>query len=1594
MPTTEKYDGDMSHMITAMANTDAIGFYPKPIMTDCVNNGYRVSCPFSGIKGFEIRYGVIPWYQINTMRVKFVDEFFVELENINALHNLLNILMNLANQGYVHVSGLGYFFIPDPNGRPNQLIFREKITTRRKTRIGWPTNISGNPIVIPKGYSITDDCVIDYELQTFDCEVREGIPGITATNLNWLDSGCFTIRLKFEAGVTQYYYYPYRYDDEGGRQQYNFLYDYTIALKQEGRSSFGRKLYLNFNHPPGIVWLHGGNPPDWDGGGKFSINGQEISSFLFPDGWEHGGDVEVCVGGTCYKRGTRELSDSNIYEAEYCIESVDVDLKPFLDKMEIWGNGVWAGALGIYNPDYESARVLPRADEIEEYNGELALTLDAKPAPFNYQNEQDEEVIKSSLTNLEQGAMKRIWEAETIPADFKWAIENTPGSTGDNWNVLIPHFSSGDLKNVPVEEIVYRSILVLSNDIASSGLWHINDGVPDTIEINPPGTITYDWGPALLPSDWIGCQNIPEDYRCPYFYWTENYSGGQIGDLDWWLFGAGSRRTWGERFVLAMIYGVRSELYPGIMLSKPSWQEVFWEGLWGETAPVDKMRMDYINHISDGKPIRLEDEIAMAFLPHVGAAANAVGSVTSDIWSVLMIPEQLIVAGMNHLGISSDYEPIYKKYKDRGESPKVAEYHALSESWENAAGLMVAPTFILSFSPGEWVQAARKLKEGATNVAELVADRNVRSVISKKLTMEQRFHNIAALKNTGVIGVFSTMVNTMKQLVEEANGAIRASQKMQIIFVNTVKSFEKKVDLQKAVTIALKGKDEKDKLAMLRRVAEKYKEDFRGVEADYTHIINYFDELMKTRRTAYEKIRETTQYAFENGLPNPYIPSFGYFAKWHEANNRFLELKPEFKHARKIDTLNGANADSIPEILIQESWLDDPPNVKQAKIDMENGGGSQNWMRAKRYFMAHQYKSLVNAELKSNLFRKMKDIDGDVINDYIKYVKTKEPLELPEFSKEIDVVIRGVGPLDHLLNARAYILEHIFRSQLAAKFNIKKTDDFLLNYGNELVRLKTEARKAHEMAIEIRENGKAAEQYLVVQWETYKKRLQHEMTALRAGDTVGTLKQLTDAAVASNAEVARGWTLLRQANEEVSVFGGKDEWLPQPMGRDATIKEMSLLGYEQKTQEIVGDLYPKMGEGMRVGVVGGRNVPVAKGVGEFIGSLRPCTIVSGGCSGADAIGEAVADHYGIPKLIFPAKWKEYKKASKRGDLSEHEFKVAGLVRNTTIAEKSEVVVVIASSLMESKGTYDTFSKALSMNKPVYFWDTSGHMKTGWIDPKHPFWPSSKGALPSVVSKYEKDFAPNDTQVVNIMRGSDFYGTTFGNPYKIGTDGNRAEVIKKYKEKILPKLMKTEAWQHLMVKWVYGGGVKLACCCAPKPCHGDVIAEAMRQSITEGWEPNPGLLNSFGYKHPQPSGVVKTTQPLPAPAKWPDDGKWTSNVNLLHNKELKREQMVQETLEEDLERLVRREEEFVLSDGHKTEGVIKDEAGYVRPYGKLESIGDIIHGDVTETMFYPKPKSSYLIRYDDLFYYGQWMKAKQSMERKAANDARYRLRSGE
>jgi hypothetical protein len=83
----------------------------------------------------------------------------------------------------------------------------------------------------------------------------------------------------------------------------------------------------------------------------------------------------------------------------------------------------------------------------------------------------------------------------------------------------------------------------------------------------------------------------------------------------------------------------------------------------------------------------------------------------------------------------------------------------------------------------------------------------------------------------------------------------------------------------------------------------------------------------------------------------------------------------------------------------------------------------------------------------------------------------------------------------------------------------------------------------------------------------------------------------------------------------------------------------------------------------------------------------------------------------------------------------------------------------------------------------------------------------------------------DTTVVNKHREAyDVYigrGSIWGNPYRIGVDGDREEVIRKFKVYLLSNT-------ELMKRLPELRGHRLGCFCKPQACHGDVLVELIER----------------------------------------------------------------------------------------------------------------------------------------------------------------------
>lgn len=106
----------------------------------------------------------------------------------------------------------------------------------------------------------------------------------------------------------------------------------------------------------------------------------------------------------------------------------------------------------------------------------------------------------------------------------------------------------------------------------------------------------------------------------------------------------------------------------------------------------------------------------------------------------------------------------------------------------------------------------------------------------------------------------------------------------------------------------------------------------------------------------------------------------------------------------------------------------------------------------------------------------------------------------------------------------------------------------------------------------------------------------------------------------------------------------------------------------------------------------------------------------------------------------------------------------------------------------------------------------------------------------VVNKHHRPYeVPDEAPVFNVMRP-----TIFGNPYIIGRDGVRTQVVHKYRRWLWSNISQSTLAQraHLqaldqLVAIARTGDLVLECCCAPRLCHADIIKAAIEWRLKNG-----------------------------------------------------------------------------------------------------------------------------------------------------------------
>lgn len=89
------------------------------------------------------------------------------------------------------------------------------------------------------------------------------------------------------------------------------------------------------------------------------------------------------------------------------------------------------------------------------------------------------------------------------------------------------------------------------------------------------------------------------------------------------------------------------------------------------------------------------------------------------------------------------------------------------------------------------------------------------------------------------------------------------------------------------------------------------------------------------------------------------------------------------------------------------------------------------------------------------------------------------------------------------------------------------------------------------------------------------------------------------------------------------------------------------------------------------------------------------------------------------------------------------------------------------------------------------------------------------------------------RVVNVRGGRQNFDvyigrpSPWGNPFRVGRDGTRDEVVDKYRE----WLLSSPAGERLL-RWLpFLEGKRLGCFCSPESCHGDVLVALFMERLT-------------------------------------------------------------------------------------------------------------------------------------------------------------------
>jgi uncharacterized protein DUF4326 len=91
-------------------------------------------------------------------------------------------------------------------------------------------------------------------------------------------------------------------------------------------------------------------------------------------------------------------------------------------------------------------------------------------------------------------------------------------------------------------------------------------------------------------------------------------------------------------------------------------------------------------------------------------------------------------------------------------------------------------------------------------------------------------------------------------------------------------------------------------------------------------------------------------------------------------------------------------------------------------------------------------------------------------------------------------------------------------------------------------------------------------------------------------------------------------------------------------------------------------------------------------------------------------------------------------------------------------------------------------------------------------------------------------------LMNLKRGErcdEYIGrpSRWGNPYIVGKDGTREQVVERYEKWI-------RGQKGLMNTIGFLRGKSLGCFCTPLPCHGDVLIKILKELYPEDYQNEP------------------------------------------------------------------------------------------------------------------------------------------------------------